>query len=125
MIAVILLLRKKVSSSENLSGKIPAVVGGRNSPIDFSLEFANRVLRLSDCGLQCQNDAQDSATCYYFCLKWERRFLLLRIVAGLLLVAWITLVLIGKGGFIHLFLLGFLGVAAVEVMTIVRGRLIR
>jgi hypothetical protein len=56
-------------------------------------------------------------------LKQERKSLLLRIVAGLLLSAWIILVLIGKGGFVHLLLVSFLGVAAVEVMTVLRGRL--
>lgn len=55
----------------------------------------------------------------------ERGFLLLRIVAGFLLVTWIILVLIGKGGFVHLIFLCFLGVAAVEVMTVLRGKLTR
>jgi len=51
--------------------------------------------------------------------------LLLRIVAGILFLTWIVLAASGKGGFIHLFLLGFLGVAAVEVLTVVRGKLTR
>jgi len=47
----------------------------------------------------------------------------LKIIAGILLLTWLILVLMGKGGFVHILLLNGLGVAAVEAMTIVRTRM--
>ncbi len=48
---------------------------------------------------------------------------MLRIITGILLLVWLVLVLIGKGGFVHLLLLNALGVAAVELMTMYRSRI--
>lgn len=47
----------------------------------------------------------------------------LKAIAGILLGIWLVLVLLGKGGFVHLLLLCGLGVASVEIMTIVRTRM--
>ena len=47
----------------------------------------------------------------------------LKLIAGILLVTWLVLVLIGKGGFVHILLLNGLGVATVEIMTIIRTRM--
>ena len=49
--------------------------------------------------------------------------MILRFIAGILLGIWLVLVLIGKGGFVHLLLLNAVGVAAVEIMTVYRTRL--
>ena len=46
----------------------------------------------------------------------------LRIVAGIVLGIWLLLVLLGKGGFIHLLLLGGIGVSVVELARVYRGR---
>jgi hypothetical protein len=48
---------------------------------------------------------------------------LLKIIAAILLGIWFVLVLLGKGGFVHILLLNGLGVAAVEAMTIYRTRM--
>ncbi len=47
----------------------------------------------------------------------------LRIVALILLGIWLVLVLLGKGGFVHLLLLNGIGVAFVDVMTTTRSRM--
>ena len=47
----------------------------------------------------------------------------LRVLTGALLTVWLVLVLMGKGGFVHLLLLNALGVASVEVMTVIRTRM--
>ncbi len=49
---------------------------------------------------------------------------MLRIITGILLLTWLVLVIMGKGGFVHLLLLSALGVASVEVMTVYRARMI-
>lgn len=48
-----------------------------------------------------------------------------RLLAGVLLGIWLVLVLLGKGGFVHLLLLGAIGVAVVEIMTVYRTRMTR
>ena len=48
---------------------------------------------------------------------------MLRLIAGALFLVWLGLVLMGKGGFVHLLLLSGIGVSAVEAMTVYRGRL--
>lgn len=48
---------------------------------------------------------------------------MLRLIAGTLLCIWIGLVLLGKGGFVHLLLLGFIGLAATEIAAVYRSRL--
>ena len=50
-------------------------------------------------------------------------FMILRLIAGVLLVVWLMLVLIGKGGFVHILLLNGIGVAVVDLMTVVRTRM--
>ena len=49
--------------------------------------------------------------------------MLLRVVAVLLFGIWLFLVLLGKGGFVHLLLLSALGVTFVEIVTIYRGKM--
>lgn len=44
-------------------------------------------------------------------------------IAAILLGIWLILVLLGKGGFIHLFLLSAIGVAFVDVVGICRSRM--
>ena len=48
---------------------------------------------------------------------------MLKIVAALLLGIWLVLVLLGKGGFVHMLLLNGLGVAFVEAMAMYRTRM--
>ena len=47
---------------------------------------------------------------------------MLRLITGILLVVWLGLVFLGKGGFVHALLLTALGVASVEIMTLYRAR---
>jgi len=47
----------------------------------------------------------------------------LRILSTVLLAIWLVLVLLGKGGFVHLLLLNAIGIATVEVMVVYRTRL--
>lgn len=47
----------------------------------------------------------------------------LRVLTGILLGIWLILILLGKGGFVHLLLLNALGVASVEVLTVIRSRM--
>jgi hypothetical protein len=47
----------------------------------------------------------------------------LRLITGVLLGIWLLLVLLGKGGFVHLLLLTGIGVAMVEIVTVLRGKL--
>lgn len=46
----------------------------------------------------------------------------LRIIAGIILGIWLVLVLMGKGGFVHTLLLTGIGIAAVDVMCLLRRR---
>lgn len=46
----------------------------------------------------------------------------LYIIAGILLGIWLVLVLIGKGGFIHILLLNGIAVAIVGIVTAYRNR---
>jgi hypothetical protein len=48
---------------------------------------------------------------------------MLRLVSGVLLGTWLVLVLLGKGGFVHLLLLNFLGIAVTEFVAEYRSRL--
>ena len=48
----------------------------------------------------------------------------LRIIAGIILGIWFVLVLMGKGGFVYTLLLTAIGVAAVDVMCVLRRRVI-
>jgi hypothetical protein len=45
------------------------------------------------------------------------------LIAALLLGIWFLLVLAGKGGFIHLFLLSAIGVVFVDTVSVYRGRM--
>ena len=47
----------------------------------------------------------------------------LKVLAAILFGVWLTLVLLGKGGFVHLLLFNAIGVAGVEIMTIIRSRM--
>lgn len=47
----------------------------------------------------------------------------LRLIAAILTGVWILLVLLGKGGFIHLFLLSAIGVAFVDLVGVYRSRM--
>lgn len=47
----------------------------------------------------------------------------LRIIAGIILGIWIVLVLLGKGGLVHILLLNVIGIAFVDLLTIYRTRL--
>lgn len=49
----------------------------------------------------------------------------LRLFAAAMLATWIVLLLVGKGGFVHLLLLGTIGVVVVEFMTSYRTRMTR
>lgn len=46
--------------------------------------------------------------------------LVLKLICAVLLIVWLVLVLLGKGGFVHILLLNALGIAAVVVMTQIR-----
>ena len=49
--------------------------------------------------------------------------MVLRLIIAILLVTWLVLVLLGKGGFVHILLLNALGISAVEAMTAYRSRM--
>ncbi|CAN5526775.1 hypothetical protein BH10ACI3_BH10ACI3_10520 [soil metagenome] len=51
--------------------------------------------------------------------------MVLRIIGVVLLLTWLLLVLLGRGGFVHLLLLTGIGIASVEMMTVYRSRLTR
>ena len=46
----------------------------------------------------------------------------LNIIAGILLGIWLVLILLGKGGFVHILLLNGIAVAVVSVVTAYRNR---
>jgi len=48
---------------------------------------------------------------------------MLKIICAVLFLIWLVLVIVGKGGFVHLILLVAIGVSSVEVMTMLRSRL--
>jgi len=47
----------------------------------------------------------------------------LRIIAGIILSVWLLLVLLGKGGYVHLLLFNGIGVAVVDLVTVYRTRM--
>lgn len=49
--------------------------------------------------------------------------LALRIIAAIILAIWLLLVIIGKGGFVHILLLNGLGLAVTDLMTVLRTRM--
>lgn len=49
----------------------------------------------------------------------------LKLLACVMFTIWIVLLLLGKGGFVHLLLLGIIGVLVVEFMTYYRTRMTR
>lgn len=55
----------------------------------------------------------------------EGEDLFLRIIAALLIGTWGLLLLVGKGGFVHILVLNGLGVVAVDLMTVLRTRMTR
>ena len=48
-----------------------------------------------------------------------------KIVAGLLFVIWLVLVLLGRGGLVHILLMGSIGVIVVEIIVGYRARMVR
>ena len=46
-----------------------------------------------------------------------------RIAAAILIAIWLVLVLLGKGGFVHLILLTALGIASVNAVATYRARM--
>jgi hypothetical protein len=52
-----------------------------------------------------------------------REYLNLRLITGILMGLWLLLVLLGKGGFIHLLLLSAVGVAFVDLLGVYRSRI--
>jgi hypothetical protein len=46
-----------------------------------------------------------------------------RIISAIIFAIWLVLVVLGKGGFVHLLLLGSLGVAAVDAVAVYRSRM--
>ena len=48
-----------------------------------------------------------------------------KIVAGLLFVIWLVLVLLGKGGLVHILLMGSIGVIVVEIIVGYRARMVQ
>jgi hypothetical protein len=51
--------------------------------------------------------------------------MLLRVSAGILFGIWMILLLMGKGGLVHLLLLNALGVAFTEALVVYRTRMTR
>ena len=49
--------------------------------------------------------------------------MVLRLIIAILFGTWLVLVLLGKGGFVHILLLNVFGIAAVEAMTAYRSRM--
>lgn len=49
----------------------------------------------------------------------------LRIIAGILLGIWLVLVLLGKGGFVHILLLNGIAVAVGDIVCVYRGQVTR
>lgn len=48
----------------------------------------------------------------------------LRVISAILICVWLLLVMLGKGGFVHLFLLSAIGVAFVDLVGVYRSRMI-
>jgi hypothetical protein len=48
---------------------------------------------------------------------------MLHLITALLFVAWLVLVLLGKGGFVHLVLLSAIGVGFVDAVGVYRSRM--
>jgi hypothetical protein len=46
-----------------------------------------------------------------------------RLISTILFAIWLVLVVLGKAGFVHLLLLGSLGVAAVDAVAVYRSRM--
>jgi hypothetical protein len=77
----------------------------------------------------CQKMCLRHQPCYYFefhsallSLFSEREVLALRLIAGVLLGIWLLLVLLGKGGFVHILLLNGIAVAVVDLVAVYRHR---
>ncbi|HTH51778.1 MAG TPA: hypothetical protein VL501_07590 [Pyrinomonadaceae bacterium] len=47
-----------------------------------------------------------------------------RIITAALFLVWLALVVLGKGGFVHLLLLSAVGTGIVDVMSVLRSRMI-
>lgn len=62
-------------------------------------------------------------TWYYRKSNSGEKVLKLRIITATLIGIWLLLVLLGKGGFIHLFLLSAIGVGFVDAVGVYRTRM--
>lgn len=72
------------------------------------------------------NQKRDSVLLWEsFCMRVGINSIVLRSVAGTLLLIWAALFLAGKRGFIHLILLNALGVAFTEFLVTLRTRMKR
>jgi hypothetical protein len=49
--------------------------------------------------------------------------MVLRVIAGILAAVWLLLVVLGKGGFVHILILNAIGIISVETVTAYRSRL--
>ncbi|MGI8556639.1 MAG: hypothetical protein ACR2LT_09835 [Pyrinomonadaceae bacterium] len=58
----------------------------------------------------------------YDFLGLGEKILGLRIIAGIMLATWLLLIIIGKGGFVHLLLLSGIGMAVVDAVRNYRSR---
>lgn len=56
-------------------------------------------------------------------LDREKVQLKLRLLTAILLGTWLLLVLLGKGGFVHLLLLSSIGIAFVDAVGVYRSRM--
>jgi hypothetical protein len=64
--------------------------------------------------------------CYYFAINHPRgqtKNMALRLIAASLFGVWLLLVIVGKGGFVHLLLLNSIGIAMVEAVGQYRRRM--
>ena len=131
IIAAILRLRAKNRFSENCSGQMPAVVGGRIW-VDKVFVLFSQLLESEDYPIAvCPVKMMQT----YFPTWYYRRIfnfvfvieniVVMRLIAGFLFGIWVVLVLLGKGGFVHLLLLSGIGVGMVEIMTVYRTHMTR
>ena len=61
--------------------------------------------------------------CLQACTPQEKGDLVLRNIALVLLAAWLLLVLIGKGGFVHLLLLNGIVIYLIDAVSIYRSKM--
>jgi hypothetical protein len=65
-------------------------------------------------------------TCYILgtsLIGAKRTDLMLRIIASVLIAVWLLLVILGKGGFVHLLLLNGIVIWVIDAVSIYRSRM--